>query len=185
MTEIPQKQEGQTWINYLLERMKEKGLDATLECKKSDIDHTSGNVGEDVGFNFHGQYDLSIQAYYSIDCDLHYDKPPVDAQGFIDDSPRKILGWGDFNNLDYHLAWLTFEIDEYHHDDFFRITFYHSEIEIEARGEPIEQIVKKMYKLDESEQSWCDFLTDISGTENELVCKMVDYMVQRNKGEQK
>jgi len=186
MTEIPKKQEDQTWINYLLERMKEKDLDTTLECWDSDVDHTTGNVGEDVTFNFHGQYNLTIQAHYSFECDLHYDKPRVDAEGFINNRPKKILGWGDFNNLEYYLGWLTFEIGQDHQDDFFRITFYHSEIEIEARGKPLEKIVKKMYEFDESDSDYCDFLTNISGAENELMCRLVDYIAKEDsKGEQK
>jgi len=62
MTEIPQKQEGQTWANYFIERLIERDADAYVELPDESEHKKSRNLVVQVG----------MQDKPEVEIELHY-----------------------------------------------------------------------------------------------------------------
>ncbi len=76
MTEIPAKQENQTWANYFIERLKERGVDTTIREKKFE-----------TSFNDITEHDLTCQLGIApnVNISLGYVLDTSSSQGFPDD----------------------------------------------------------------------------------------------------
>ncbi|MBW3004242.1 hypothetical protein KY310_00205 [Candidatus Woesearchaeota archaeon] len=68
MTEIPERQEGQTWANYFIERLKERGADASLRNPHLEISdpHESIDYVCDIG----EKPEIKIKLGFSLDTAL-------------------------------------------------------------------------------------------------------------------
>lgn len=193
MTEIPKRKEGQTWINYLIETMNEKGLGLSLELES----FKTGEDPETIECHFTGYYTCKygnhIGKHGNLSVELRYTRNTEDGQD-----------WGDFNKLDYLPYWqmITFPESSILFD---KLPGSEEYIDLELGIESIEGVLKGIRSKVKDNLEFVAFgmndeqmereinsedfnediqyiITDISVGE-ELLYKLVDYIVQRNKGE--
>jgi len=134
MTEIPKKQEDQTWINYLIETMKEKGLDVSLKIDSFE----KGELSETIECHFSGKYGKRES---NLLVELRYTRDTVNNQD-----------WGDFNNLELVPAWqmITFpdagdaSILFFKHQKIAELIDSSEFIDLEFNSESLEDVFKGM-----------------------------------------